>query len=838
MSAPGGFDIFISYAVADTTLVLPWVERLKGDGFSVWFDQDQMRAGRNIMTQLSVGLDNSKQAILFLTDTYLSRRYTEFEMNSSSNDDPGGRDGRTIPVKLLPLTVELPRFIRDVTICDFTDPETMEQAYDQVKRSIRDTPPRPRRRLDGESVLAACEAPFQHLAEPDVALFLLLRAAGDLAWFLHRREIGEPGSGTQLETIFHGLLVSGKLPAEVASSLTYIRTFGTMVVGEQTDRATFTRESIDPALTALGGLADWAFPGRPRRGGWQRILAALPRLGDSGEVRLPGSRLLLRAPELAHTALGPLFAGRDTAVGAEISILLTEPPAEEEGRFAELIGRYASAAGSEAIVPHAVGTLSAGDGPHCAYLVFPPVRDISAAELAARHGGRLPAGPAYEIGHGVARVLARLHGARPPLANGALTPSDVLMSRFGSVRLRVPGRDPESPEADLQAVSALLRTLLGGGPEAGDEALPAGAAEALRRLAGCRSVARLRGLLEEERGRLPGEPSLGSLLRELAPPAASASAGPELIESYPVAARRAWPLGAGRVLIWEAETETLAVFHGPQLHWRDDDAVPVRLAVTGRDAQVAVGGWDGTVRYFAGGELVTGTRLDGTVGDLRFTSGGVVAGSWKKALVHLTAAGQRHALLDVPGGVHRIAVAEQSDRFAVADLSGRLAIYRGETRVRDWQRFPSIADIAYAGSRLVLLTGDGLTGMGVDHRTDAVEPKPGALRLLAGTSPGTCLLLVAADPNRLLAAPLEAWSIDQDDRHILHTTFPAGYRIDSACDVPGRYTVGLPDGGCAYWRDGAERRVWPDALAATLTRDGQLLAVCLPGRVELYAEHE
>ncbi|MFG1840365.1 TIR domain-containing protein [Micromonospora sp. NPDC049175] len=838
MSAPVGFDIFVSYATADITLVMPWVERLRGDGFSVWFDQDQMRAGRSIMTQLSIGLDDSVQTIVFLTDTYLRREYTQFEMVSSSNDDPASLRGRTIPIKLMPLTVELPRFIRNVTICDFTDPMTVDKAYEQVKRSIRDAPPRPRRHVDEESVLAACEAPFEHLSEPDVALFLLLKAAGNLAWFLHRREIGEPGSGTPLETIFHELLVSGKLPAEVARSLTYIRTFGTMVVGEQIDRATFTRESIDPALAALDGLADWAFPDRPRRGGPQRILAALPRLGDPGEVRLPGTSLLLREPELARTALGPLFAGRDTAVGEEISIVLAEIPAQGEVRFAELIGRYASVAGSEAIVPRDTGTLRVGDGPDCVYLVFPPVRDISAAELAARHGGRLPAGPAYEIGLGVARVLARLHGARPPLAHGRLSPSDVLLSRYGSVRLRVPGRDPDSPEADLPAVPALLRTLLAGAPEAGDEALPAGAAETLRRLAGCRSVASLRGLLEEEHGRLPDEPDLGSLLGELAPPAAPATSAPELIESYPVVARQAWPLGAGRVLVWEADTETLAVYHGPRAHWRDDGPVPVRLAVTGRDAQVAVGGWDGTVRYFAGGELVAATRLDGTVGDVRFTSAGVVAGSWKKALVHLTAGGQRRALLDVAAGVHRIAVAEQSDRFAVADLSGRLAIYHGETRVRDWQRFGSIADIAYAGSRLVLLTEDGLTGMGVDHRTDAVEPKPGALRLLAGAAPGTCLLLVAADPNRLLAARLEAWSIDQGDRHILHTTFPAGYRIGSSCDVPGRYTVDLPDGGCAYWRDGAERQVWPDALAATLTRDGRLLAVCLPGRVELYAEHE
>src|SRR5207248_3136441 len=173
----------------------------------------------------------------------------------------------------------------------------------------------------------------------------------------------------------------------------------------------------------------------------------------------------------------------------------------------------------------------------------------------------------------------------------------------------------------------------------------------------------------------------------------------------------AWPLGDGRVLVWEAGTERLLVLDGTGTRWQDDVAVPVRLAATGAGGQVAIGGWDGSVRYFARGGLVTATRLDGTVGDLKFAADGVLAGSWKHALSHLTGDGRQRALLESTGGVHGIAVAENGDRFAVSDLSGRLAIYGDGVRVHDWQRFRGIADLAYAGPRLALLTADGLTSM-------------------------------------------------------------------------------------------------------------------------------
>lgn len=815
------FNIFISYATADRDLVSPIVERFRSDDFSVWIDSERMAGGRSTLDQLADGIAGSAHTVAFLTDTYLQREHTMFELTSSMNRDPASRKSRTILVTLRPLTVELPNLIEHLFRVDLTDPAGLDREYPRIIENIRRDAPRPRPGLDPQATVAACAAPFEHLTEPDLALFLIRQATGALANFLYRREIGEPEHGLTGEALHQRLIVAGKIPTEVAQSLSYIRAFGNFVVQDKADRDTVTRESIEPALAALRELARWVFPDRSWDGTLPRILDGLPRIVPSGEVQLPGTSLRLHLPSTGRVGLGPLFAGRDTA-GDEVAVCLTDAPAA----VLDQIGRYPSATGSHLVPPAGGGTVDV-DGVHCHYAVFPAAHGITAGELADRHDRRLPPTAAYEIGAGVARALAELHTAPQPLAHGSVIPEDILLSRFGSVRLRTPARDCASPEADLRAFPALLRTLLTGSPDGDD----------LNRFAGCGSATQLRRALEEELGRLPGEPSLRSLLRELVP-AAGPAAHAELIESYPVRGLRAWPLGDGRTLVWEAGTEKLLVLDGPRIHWQDDTAVPVRLAATGAGGQVAVGGWDGAVRYFAGGDLVTATRLDGTVGDLTFAADGVVAGSWRHTLSHLTRDGRQHALLESTGGVHRIAMAESGDRFAVADLSGRLAVYGDGIRVRDWQRLPGIADLAYAGPRLALLTTGGLASMGVDDRVGAAERKPGALRLLAGATPGTCLLLVAADPDRPATAPLEVWSIDQDDRHILRTTLPAGYRIIATCGVPDRFTVALPDGGCAYWRAGTEVRAWPDAVGAELSADGRQLAVCLPGQVELYADHE
>ncbi|ANZ41011.1 hypothetical protein BBK82_38565 [Lentzea guizhouensis] len=170
--------------------------------------------------------------------------------------------------------------------------------------------------------------------------------------------------------------------------------------------------------------------------------------------------------------------------------------------------------------------------------------------------------------------------------------------------------------------------------------------------------------------------------------------------------------------------------------------------------------------------------------------------------------------------MHRIAAT--GDRFAVSGLAGGLARYADTRRTADHPELDFVGDIAFAGSRLVVLTHDNeLTSMRLDDTFTARETKPGARRLLPSPVPGTCLLLTDE----------QVWLVDDANRHLLHATMPAGYALLSA--APGGFTASTPD-GCGYWHDGARQHLWPDALCAVLAQDGHRLAVTRPGVVELY----
>jgi hypothetical protein len=846
MSPTFEYETFISYASDDAAQVNSWVRRLGEDGVRVWIDRDRMLNGRGVLLQLSGGLESSAYMIAFITDAYLSKRYTQAELNFSIYRDVEDGTARTILVKLSPITLSLPVFARHLRIGELHDPATSEQEYARLKRSVEEPVRRPAARVDDEATVRACSAPFEEHHEPAVVVFLIRQAAVALDAFLYRREVGPRTAEMSGRELHEVLIASGRLPQEIAALLTFIRTFGDVAVHDRTPPADImTPSSIEKARAALRALAAHAFPDRFVGDQTQRLAVALPSTGRDGERQIPGTTLRLTEQPAGRTSLGPLFPGDDAVKGEARSINLVDLPADATRDFLDLAHGYAGLDAPELLVPVDLGIARAADGHSCPYLAFPELPDISARGLARLHSGGLPLGAVCEIGLGVAGALARMPRSLP---TGALSADDVRITRYGAVRLLGLGRPGDPPGVDVSRLVSLLRTLITGSDAPTDQANPANPADpaeaggltdaerTVRRLAACRSVAELTRALRSAREALPaGERGLRSLLPSGTARPRTARPGLEEIGSYRVRSLRAWPLGEGRVLVWEAGSESLAVLDGSRVLWRDEP-VPVRLTTVGRDGRLAVGGWDGAVRYFEGGELVARAQLDGTVGDLALGGDGLVAGSWGHGLARITAGREPYPLLDVAHGVHRIGMARGGDRFAVADLAGRLAIYQSDIRVSDWREVGTVADLAYAGSRLVLLTDGGLKGLRLDDSIDGPRERAGATRLLPGDD-DTCVLLVAATSDGP-GAPLEARSIDERDREIRRATFPEGARVLSGCAVRGRFTIALPGGGCAYWSDDGERQVWPDARAAELAADGAEVVVALTDRVELYATDE
>jgi eukaryotic-like serine/threonine-protein kinase len=864
------FDVFVSYAWADRDVVAPFVQRLKQDGFTVWFDIEQMAGGHPVMGQLSDGITNSAQLIACLTDAYLQREFTDYELKVSTHLDPAGKSGRTIPVQFRPLTLPLPGEISFLTVCDLTDHKNYDVVYRAIIRSIR----RPKPSVGQADLASTCDAPFQHLDEPHVALFKVRRAVAELAKSLYRREIGElPGDAT-LELIIGKLLLSGRLPAHIHAPLATVQTYGRLAVGDQVDGFSISADSIAPALSALKVLVEWTFPERKPRDDWAMIWDSLPAGGD-GTRLIPGTAFTVRGPQLSRTSLGPRYAGHDSARNEPVSVHLVGIPEDHDKAFFEEMARFMQLRNASIVSPIATGQVMAGDRRLCLYLIMPWIDGDSAQDLILHHG-RLPARAAYELCLGIAKALKGFHEANPPIVHGDINPANVVVGGFATVRVlciarelaTVPAGDaagtsasrmdsflfsspeqrskaPLTPATDLFALRAVLYYLLSGDYPPFDhtdtDVLQSDPSDVLPRLANCESAAQACAILERACKDMPAVPSLSTINRRYRretgvaaePRPAASSTELSLINAGELESRKSWPLGNGRMLIWEMGSDTLTILDGQDLVWRDIHPVQVRTVISGDAGRLGVGGWDGAVRYFVDGFPVAARSLDGAVGDLCFVGDDLVAGSWKRELLRVSDTGRCHELLAVERGVHRIAAAEKGDRFAVASLSGGLAIYTSHRRTDDLPELDFISDVAYAASRLVILTEDALTSMRLDGTFTATEPKPGAYRLLPSSVAGTCMLLTRSPGQDGSPPAVQAWLIDEADRHVLHFTLPAGHTLLSHCSVPGRFTVSTSD-GCAYWRDGAERHVWPDGLSATLSWDGRSIAVSRPGSVELY----
>jgi hypothetical protein len=292
--------------------------------------------------------------------------------------------------------------------------------------------------------------------------------------------------------------------------------------------------------------------------------------------------------------------------------------------------------------------------------------------------------------------------------------------------------------------------------------------------------------------------------------------------------QNAWPLEEGRLLTWD-RNNTLAVLEGTEVLWRDSSSLHPRRITFSADNRLAVGSWNGGVRCFAEGMLAAVAELHGVVGDLQFCAGRWVAGTWKHSLVSIAPTGGTTELLNVSNGVLGIAVMKDTDWFAVADLRGGVSLYHEGRRVTSIPPFDAISSIAFAGRRLIVLDGDSICSVDLNGKVGRADHRYGNLRmrLIPSPYPDSCLLLTNLG---------ESWLINEAGISQPYVNLSKGETLLSTCRVPKRITVSLPQGGCAYRKDGMQQEVWPDAINANLAPDGRSVVVIFPDKVQTYKD--
>jgi hypothetical protein len=842
------FDVFISYARTDSVQVDRLVARLRKDGFSVWFDRDEMSGGHVVLGQLADGIACSAHMIACLSDSYVDRDYTEFELQINQSFDPANRQNRTIPVLINKLTKPVPVQIRAFTYGDLTQPENYEREYRMLTALIGKTSVAPAAapwtapELDAGAAEALCAAALDAQAEPQVALFKARAATETLLRFLYRHEIGDAPANATLDALTEQLVVAHKLPPHIRISLGTVRTYGDFAVSEGADAQAISAESIQPGLAALKVLTNWIVSTHLRKAEdldeWDALCSQLPPGDNPGERLIPGTRFLLRAPRLGVNRLGAVYSGRDGETRQAVTMLLAPVPKDQGDSLLEAVARLIRLNEGGIVRPLRSGRIHAAGRRIGDYAVFESVAGVRVSELQQRFP-RLPALAACEIGRGIAQVLEVLHNAAPPIVHGEVGPAAVLVTNYGAVKLicMLSTAPPAVSTDDLNALSATMTSLFG------VDAAPAEpVARLLDALKVCSSASEACRLLDSTCREMSGDTNLRTVVEcyrnekalpgrmEQAPavqPDLHKATGFELVCELEIVADGAWPAGPGRVLAWEQGSRELLLARDGAVIWRDDHAMRLRKVVQAEAGRCAAAGWDGRVRCFSPDRAPACAQLDGAIGDLRFISGGWVAGTWQHTLASI---GESSSIQPLPpaieAGVYRIAATGRGELFAVADLAGSIWLYSGGRRIAGVPPLSHVRDLAFCGRRLVVLAGDCLIWIGQDGVAGTPERlAPGCNRLLAYPVESGCLLL-AEDGS--------SWELATSGARLPYYRFPAA--DFGMCDVPKRVVARTGD-GWAYWRDGsAPVQSWPDALSAELAADGSHLAIRLPGRVQLYMD--
>jgi hypothetical protein len=98
------FDVFLSYARADYTFAVWLARSLEQGGFRVWLDEERILSGDNLKESLVRGLESAQHAVFVVTDAWLERMWTGWELESFIQDRGAGR--RLVPILQIPRDVK------------------------------------------------------------------------------------------------------------------------------------------------------------------------------------------------------------------------------------------------------------------------------------------------------------------------------------------------------------------------------------------------------------------------------------------------------------------------------------------------------------------------------------------------------------------------------------------------------------------------------------------------------------------------------------------------------------------------------------------------------------
>ncbi|MSV28174.1 MAG: TIR domain-containing protein [Bryobacterales bacterium] len=94
------FDVFLNHSSKDKVVVRSLAERLRADGFRVWFDEWEIRPGDSIPAKIEEGLEHSRVLLLCMSANAFGSEWARLEDHSLRFRDPLNKERRFLPLRL------------------------------------------------------------------------------------------------------------------------------------------------------------------------------------------------------------------------------------------------------------------------------------------------------------------------------------------------------------------------------------------------------------------------------------------------------------------------------------------------------------------------------------------------------------------------------------------------------------------------------------------------------------------------------------------------------------------------------------------------------------------
>ncbi len=94
------FDVFLSHASEHKAEIRAFARRLEAAGLTVWLDEEQLAPGFDPQQAIVTGLAESQHVLIWVTDAWLSKAWTRWELEQFAKTNSPGR--RVLPVLRVP----------------------------------------------------------------------------------------------------------------------------------------------------------------------------------------------------------------------------------------------------------------------------------------------------------------------------------------------------------------------------------------------------------------------------------------------------------------------------------------------------------------------------------------------------------------------------------------------------------------------------------------------------------------------------------------------------------------------------------------------------------------